>query len=507
MNTQSLAYDTMQALEGTAARHEPMAARRAEPHLSSVVEGTRSGWLMRCVYLFSDLVSIAVAIGAASLTANLVRGGAWHGWGALEWKANSVLAAGLLFVALLQRTYAALPPRPVRQFQGWVRGAAAICAAEAAVLALFGLSTWALAGTLLSATVLAVLIASFNRAMCRTLLGSARWWGTRLIVVGREPEASQVFANLKREPQWGLRPVAIVDGSALLHDNRDPAFYLSDLEQLDRLARQLDVNRALVIVESCNASQLADLLTRSQSRIRHWVIKPTLNRFPSLWLEPCEAARLPALAFSNRLAMAWSQPMKRAFDVSVSLGIALAVLPLLVAIALLVRCSSPGPILYGQERIGRCGRRFNAWKFRTMVPNAATVLAEHLEAHPALAAEWKANHKLKHDPRITGIGRWLRQISLDELPQIWNVLVGDMSLVGPRPIVSAEIDKYGDCYQHFIQVLPGITGLWQVSGRNNTTYDERVSLDAYYVQNWSLWLDIYILANTAKVVLLGEGAY
>jgi lipopolysaccharide/colanic/teichoic acid biosynthesis glycosyltransferase len=142
-----------------------------------------------------------------------------------------------------------------------------------------------------------------------------------------------------------------------------------------------------------------------------------------------------------------------------------------------------------------------------MLPDAEAVLARHLEEDPQLAAEWKANHKLRRDPRVTWIGRWLRSTSLDELPQIWNVLVGEMSLVGPRPIVDAEIDKYSECYEHYVQVLPGITGLWQVSGRNNTTYQERVALDVYYVQNWSLWLDIYILACTAKVVLLCEGAY
>ena len=133
--------------------------------------------------------------------------------------------------------------------------------------------------------------------------------------------------------------------------------------------------------------------------------------------------------------------------------------------------------------------------------------SRYLDEHPELAAEWQAKHKLRHDPRITWIGHWLRVTSLDELPQVWNVLMGDMSLVGPRPIVAAEIDKYADRYEHYIKVLPGITGLWQVSGRNNTTYDERVDLDTYYVQNWSLWLDVYILACTVKVVLLSEGAY
>src|SRR6185436_3562805 len=172
--------------------------------------------------------------------------------------------------------------------------------------------------------------------------------------------------------------------------------------------------------------------------------------------------------------------------------------------ALLIRIDSVGPAFYGHERIGRGRRKFKAWKFRSMRRDADKVLNDYLEKHPELREAWERDHKLKDDPRVTRVGQFLRKTSLDELPQIWNVLMGEMSLVGPRPIVAAEIDKYAEHYEHYVQVLPGITGLWQVSGRNNTTYNERVALDVYYVQNWSVWLDIYILACTAKVVLLCE---
>ncbi len=213
------------------------------------------------------------------------------------------------------------------------------------------------------------------------------------------------------------------------------------------------------------------------------------------------------MSVTNRLALPWSFALKRAFDLAIVICILPIMVPLLLAIGLLVRLSSKGPIFYGQSRVGRKGRGFKAWKFRTMIPDADRVLLKYLEDHPEAGAEWAATHKLKRDPRITWVGRWLRILSLDELPQIWNVLVADMSLVGPRPIVAAEIDKYADRYYQYMQVMPGVTGLWQVSGRNNTTYKERVDLDAYYVQNWSVWLDMYILACTVKVVLLGEGAY
>jgi Undecaprenyl-phosphate galactose phosphotransferase WbaP len=395
----------------------------------------------------------------------------------------------------------------VRKFRGWVLGAFTVC------LAIVG-SAWLLEVGLLKhytalilATVSAVLLASFCRAVCRMLFGTRPWWGTRLIVVGSGDLAARTCADLAREPQWGLRPVGFVEDSAFPSDETGSPNCLGALNELDCLADDFSVDWGLVAVHSFDADELAELLSRSTGRIKHWIILPPLERFPSLWLEACEAARRPALTITNRLRNRSSALLKRALDLSIVVTLGFAVLPLVALIAALIKLGSPGPVFYGQERIGRLGRRFKAWKFRTMLPDADAVLARHLEEHPDLAAEWKANHKLRSDPRITSIGRFLRSTSLDELPQIWNVLVGEMSLVGPRPIVAAEIDKYDEHYEYYVQVLPGITGLWQVSGRNNTTYEERVALDVYYVQNWSVWLDIYILACTAKVVLLCEGAY
>ncbi|WP_338064767.1 exopolysaccharide biosynthesis polyprenyl glycosylphosphotransferase [Thermus parvatiensis] len=198
---------------------------------------------------------------------------------------------------------------------------------------------------------------------------------------------------------------------------------------------------------------------------------------------------------------------KRIIDVGLSLIGGLLLLPFLALIAILIKLDSPGPVLYGHTRIGQNGRRFKAWKFRSMVKDADKVLKEYLEKHPELREEWERDQKLRSDPRVTRIGRILRQTSLDELPQLWNVLRGEMSLVGPRPIVQDEVIKYGEKFALYIKVKPGMTGLWQVSGRNDTTYQERVNLDIYYIRNWSLWLDLYILARTVWVVLTRKGAY
>jgi Undecaprenyl-phosphate galactose phosphotransferase WbaP len=197
----------------------------------------------------------------------------------------------------------------------------------------------------------------------------------------------------------------------------------------------------------------------------------------------------------------------RILDISIILMAAPYIILAFLIIAILIKLDSPGPVFYRQTRIGRFGRRFQVYKFRTMVQNADQVLQDYLERFPELKAEWLATHKLKQDPRITGLGALLRRSSLDELPQIWNIIIGEMSLVGPRPIVDAEVEKYGKCFNLYIQVRPGLTGLWQVSGRNNTTYARRVELDEYYIRHRSLKLDLQILLRTVLVVLKKDGAY
>lgn len=226
-----------------------------------------------------------------------------------------------------------------------------------------------------------------------------------------------------------------------------------------------------------------------------------------LWGRTSDRDGYAELEMQNRLLVPSSAYCKRAMDLCV---IALALpflLPLFLFLSIMVKSSSPGPIFYSQRRLGRGARFFNAWKFRTMVVNADAALAQYLRDNPELQEEWERDHKLKRDPRVTTIGRFLRKTSLDELPQLWNVVRGEMSLVGPRPIVSDEISKYGSVFEVYKRVRPGITGMWQISGRNNTTYDERLKFDRYYVRNWSPWLDAFILFRTVKTVILREGAY
>jgi Undecaprenyl-phosphate galactose phosphotransferase WbaP len=181
-------------------------------------------------------------------------------------------------------------------------------------------------------------------------------------------------------------------------------------------------------------------------------------------------------------------------------------IPFLGLVALLIKLDSPGSVFYHQDRIGYGGKTFKLWKFRSMCEGAEKKLEEYLASNPDRKAEYEVKHKLKDDPRLTRVGRILRKFSIDELPQLINVLNGEMSLVGPRPFLPEEIDFYEKCYTLYTYVLPGVTGLWQISGRSNVSYATRANLDDYYLRNWSIWLDIHILIRTFWVVLRRDGA-
>jgi len=198
-----------------------------------------------------------------------------------------------------------------------------------------------------------------------------------------------------------------------------------------------------------------------------------------------------------------SQVLKAALDYALTLPSLLFIMPLFAMIALAIKFDSPGPVIYRRRVLGKDGRHFDAFKFRTMYTNGDEILTQY----PKLKAELDRNYKLKCDPRVTRVGKLLRKFSLDELPQLFNVLLRDMSLVGPRIIAPDEINKYGQWSDTLMSVIPGLTGLWQVSGRSDTSYDERVNLDMEYIHNWSIWLDVKIIFRTIPAVMRGDGAY
>jgi Undecaprenyl-phosphate galactose phosphotransferase WbaP len=343
------------------------------------------------------------------------------------------------------------------------------------------------------------------RGWAKQILGKWTRWGIPVLICGNDPATVRLYHWLTDNRHLGLRPVGVIADRDALEVGPEDSWYAGTWEQTHEIAVERGIYWAVVIPPEMKHEAISQLIADYLS-MPHVHVLSEITGMPDHW-NPQQLDGLTGIHLQQNLMLPLPRVTKRCMDlVAATLG-SIVLLPLLFYLAVAVKMSSRGPIVYYHERLGRNNRLFKAWKFRTMFQNSDLVLENYLEDHPELQEEWKRDHKLKFDPRVTRIGRFLRKTSLDELPQLWNVIRGDMSLVGPRPIVTAEIDKYGHYYGLYTMVKPGITGLWQVSGRNNTTYDERVQYDAYYVRNWSPWLDMYLLLRTIRIVLFAKGAY
>ena len=359
----------------------------------------------------------------------------------------------------------------------------------------------------LGAWMLSVVLVPLARALVRHVVAHRPWWGYPVVVLGAGKTGRMVVRALKRNPGLGFKPVAVLDDNPDKHGSLEGVPVVGGVELAPALAAELRVRHAIVAMPGVPREKLLHILESYGGIFPHIVLIPDLFGFSSLWVSAADLGGVLGLELRQRLLLPGPRSLKRAIDLTSALLGGLLISPLLLLIAIWIKLDSRGPVFYGHTRIGQEGRRFKAWKFRSMIPNADRVLQDYLERHPELQAEWEATQKLKNDPRVTRVGRWLRKLSLDELPQLWNVIRGEMSLVGPRPIVQEELAKYGEKGVLYLKVKPGMTGLWQVSGRSETSYQERVEIDAYYVRNWSVWLDLYILARTVWVVFFGRGAY
>jgi Undecaprenyl-phosphate galactose phosphotransferase WbaP len=357
------------------------------------------------------------------------------------------------------------------------------------------------------AFVLSILLVLVGRSLVRKLFAHRNWWGYPVVVLGAGKTGEMVIRTLRRRPAIGLKPVLVLDDDPRKWGTLHGVPVVGGVDMAPAVARSRHIPYAIVAMPGVPRGRLLKLLERYGQTFAHLLIIPDLFGFSSLWVEARDMGGILGLEVRQRLLMPGPKLLKLLIDLTFTLVGGCLVLPLIAIIALLIRLDSPGPIFYGHRRLGQNGRPFKAWKFRTMVKDADQALNDYLAQHPELKRDWDNDQKLRHDPRVTRVGRFLRRTSLDELPQLWNILRGEMSLVGPRPIVDEEIWRYGDKFNLYTKVTPGLTGLWQVSGRNNLAYEERVNLDAYYVRNWSVWLDVYILVRTFWVVATGEGAF
>lgn len=360
---------------------------------------------------------------------------------------------------------------------------------------------------------LATALIPLMRMATRHWLTRLGWWQRPTVLIGSGPNAHEALLALRSEPQLGFEIVGCVDVSPgrvpaptrAEHQHLPPAMEPNDVQALAAHAG-LQVVIAVEHNQSLHREQWLRQLARW--KVQDVCVIPALRGIPLYgtnisWFFSHEVA---LLRVKNNLKRWPARLTKRLFDMVAAFLLLILLAPLMGWLALRIR-QDGGPALFAHQRVGRNGRMFPCFKFRSMVVDAPERLEKLLASDPTLRAEWERDHKLKDDPRISAVGHLLRSTSLDELPQLINVLRGEMSLVGPRPIVTAELEKYGEDAEYFLMVRPGITGLWQVSGRNDVDYDTRVYLDTWYVKNWSLWYDIAILFKTVRVVLRRDGAY
>ncbi|NMB90027.1 MAG: undecaprenyl-phosphate galactose phosphotransferase WbaP [Chloroflexi bacterium] len=356
--------------------------------------------------------------------------------------------------------------------------------------------------------IFALVAVPLGRFAVRWLLVKANAWGEMIAIVGCGPEGQQIYHFLSKNPRYGLIPKLMIDGGGCNEPYPEKIPVIAYRGQMNcELRRHLEgINTAILVTPEITPPIMQSLVEKSRLQFKNIVLVTRLNQMGTIGITSYDIGGMIGLEVCQNLLNPWMQATKRLMDIGLVVFGGGLILPVLAGIAVLVKLSSKGSVLYRQERIGLGGKRFSVIKFRTMVTNADQILADYLKANPHLKDEWEAKHKLAHDPRVTPVGRVLRKLSLDELPQLWNVLVGDMSLVGPRPIVADEIKRYEGYFHLYSRVRPGITGMWQVSGRSGIDYQDRVKLDDYYVRNWSIWLDIYILARTIWAVLTKDGA-
>ncbi len=333
---------------------------------------------------------------------------------------------------------------------------------------------------------------------------------SKVLIIGAGKTGVLIFSAFKRDPNFGLNVVGFIDDDPEKIGKRIEGIRVhGGVDKAQKYIGKCGIDDVVIAMPGCEKGKVVSLINNLQHKTQNIMLIPDLFGITVLGtnLQHFFQEQAIGLEVKNNLAKPVNIFVKKIFDIIVSFALFIILAVPMLIIVILIKINSRGPAIFSQERVGKNDRSFRCYKFRTMFTDAEERFNTFLGNNPDARNEWRNYWKLRNDPRITKIGSFLRRTSLDELPQILNVLKGDMSLVGPRPVTKREIDEY---YKEHAKlcfgVPPGITGLWQVSGRSNTSYDYRIALDSWYVRNWNLWLDIVILLKTVKTVINQEGA-
>lgn len=349
-----------------------------------------------------------------------------------------------------------------------------------------------------------------GRFFMKRLMVQAGIWQKPVLIIGAGRTAELLATSFEDDPNMGYKIVGVVDDFTQERPLTSHYPYLGSFNTIERSIAIAAVNDVIIATPGIQREELVKLVNRVQPLVKNVIVVPDLFGLPltNIEAEPMFNQKALLLRVRNNLSSCTNQVMKKLFDLLIGTITMIVSIPIMMGIAILIKLDSSGPVMHVAKRIGKDGCEFDCYKFRTMQLNSDALLTSYFEENAAAKEEWQQFEKLRsHDPRVTRIGRWLRKTSLDELPQLFNVLNGTMSLVGPRPYLPREEERIGFAINTILLTRPGITGLWQVSGRNQIDFEGRILLDLWYVRNWSLWLDIILLIKTVGVVLHRKGAY
>ena len=330
-----------------------------------------------------------------------------------------------------------------------------------------------------------------------------------VLIIGAGLTAERLIKFAQEDLGYRYNVVGLVDDHPISETLPKEFPVLGGFNDARKIIRRLKVQTVIIAAPGISKEHLQELINDIQSKVKNISFIPDLigTTMAGVDASILFSEKILMLNVRNNLASKYNRIFKRIFDLTLTLIGSILISPILIGIALAVAYENRGRIIFAHKRVGMYGKKYFCYKFQTMIPDAEKKLQDYLEQNPDARKEWNETFKLTNDPRVTRLGNFLRRTSLDELPQIWNVICGEMSLVGPRPIVEEEISRYGANIREYYMVPPGITGMWQVSGRSDTTYPERVAMDTWYVRNWSVWIDIMYLLKTFKAVISGKGAY
>lgn len=348
------------------------------------------------------------------------------------------------------------------------------------------------------------------RYVMKQALGKMALLRTPVLIVGAGLTADAVVREFQKDSGLNYKVLGFLEDHEPKTEYAAEYPILGGFADLEKVVNETGVQHVLIAAPGLPQEQLAGLLYRAQSICSDVGVVPNLVEVPmsNVQVESYYDAKIMILHIQNNLASRWNRCLKYCLEeVAAGIGVIL-ISPLLFYIAIRIYRDSPGPIFYSGERVGKDGKLFKCYKFRSMYVNSDEILREYFRQHPDKEMEWRIYHKLRgEDPRVTPVGKMLRRTSLDELPQIFNVLKGEMGLVGPRPYLPGEVPEMGDAKKVILMARPGITGYWQTSGRNDVSFSDRLRMESWYVSNWAVWLDILMLWRTIKVVAGRKGAY